>query len=87
MAVEDATPWDAVEWVAEQKADQWRSVVEESMWRDPYISPDRAQTEQSAQMEKTMLMISVITQFFTILFTEKKIVEKNNNDEKTSKLK
>ena len=45
------------EWVAERKADQWRSAVEESMWRDPYISPDRAQTEQSSQMEKTMLMM------------------------------
>ena len=30
--------------------------MEESMWRDPHISPNRAQTEQSAQMEKTLLM-------------------------------
>jgi N-acetylglucosamine-6-phosphate deacetylase len=27
------------------------------MWRDPHISPDRAGTEQSAQMEKTMMMM------------------------------
>jgi hypothetical protein len=33
-----------------------RSAVEESIWRDPHISPDQAQTEQSAQREKTMLM-------------------------------
>ena len=31
--------------------------MEESKWRDPHISPDQAQTEQSAQMEKTMLMM------------------------------
>ena len=31
--------------------------MEESMWRDPHISPDRAGTEQSAQMEKTMMMM------------------------------
>jgi hypothetical protein len=30
LAVEDATPWDAAEWVAEQKADQlWKRVYRE----------------------------------------------------------
>jgi len=41
------------------EAKQGRSVVEENIWRDPHINPDRAGTEKSAQMEKKMLTVKL----------------------------
>jgi hypothetical protein len=43
----------------EAKAKQGRSVVEENIWRDPRINPDRAGTKKSAQMEKKMLTVKL----------------------------